>query len=58
MKHNVRINDVTHQGNGAVRATACGLLWVTGLMIPPVYPRGEWTDEPVDCLACLAKGEA
>ena len=54
---NVRINDVVHGGKGALRATPCGILWVPGVMIPPTFPRGEPTEDEVDCMACVAYKE-
>lgn len=42
-----------HAAGTGLPCTACGVRWVPA--DSPVFPRGEPTDEPVDCMSCLAR---
>jgi hypothetical protein len=58
---NVKINGVTHgmRSPGVpqvrVKQVRCGTLWVQEMLSDWPWPIGTMTDDPVDCMQCLAR---
>lgn len=55
---NVKIAKIVHAGNGPVRETRCGILWVPGASPEFGFPKGKLTKDDIDCMMCLSKDTA